>query len=300
MRTPPDAETPPCVQHGEASKDDQSANPITISHSKWRQEYKVYPAADVFPMMSDDELKVLGEDIKKNGLRSPITVLNNPGKVALPILIDGRNRLEAMERAGVFLTHIDRHTLSDPDPVSFIISKNIHRRHLTKQQQADLIVAAIKVGEAARQRAADQAKADKYIGPDGTPPKLPQFEVVSKGGRGKVNPIKQKAIAAAKEHGISKATVERSLAKSEGRTPKHRPKWARSDARPEPAPGRAATSPLPKPKSSAAIVGIDAVRKCYLDRCVDPAVDLDFEQATILDAFKEIAGKRAMTRQTTH
>ena len=30
------------------------------------------------------------------------------------------------------------------DPVGFIVSANIHRRHLTKQQQADLIVAAHK------------------------------------------------------------------------------------------------------------------------------------------------------------
>ena len=29
---------------------------------------KVHPAADLFPMMTPDELKALGEDIKKNGL----------------------------------------------------------------------------------------------------------------------------------------------------------------------------------------------------------------------------------------
>ena len=34
----------------------------------WRDKYKVHPAADVFPMMSDEELAELGEDIKKNGL----------------------------------------------------------------------------------------------------------------------------------------------------------------------------------------------------------------------------------------
>jgi hypothetical protein len=30
--------------------------------------YQVHPAAEVFPMMSDDELAKLGEDIKANGL----------------------------------------------------------------------------------------------------------------------------------------------------------------------------------------------------------------------------------------
>ena len=41
----------------------------------WRTKYKVHPAADVFPMMSDDELKALGADIEENGLNEPIQFL---------------------------------------------------------------------------------------------------------------------------------------------------------------------------------------------------------------------------------
>ena len=33
----------------------------------WRDVIKVHPAADLLPMMSPDELKTLGEDIKANG-----------------------------------------------------------------------------------------------------------------------------------------------------------------------------------------------------------------------------------------
>ena len=77
--------------------------------SKWRDLYKVHPAADVFPMMSDEELAELGEDIKKRGLQQPICLFVPPGTTINPsapvidgcILIDGRNRLEAMERAGI-------------------------------------------------------------------------------------------------------------------------------------------------------------------------------------------------------
>jgi hypothetical protein len=50
---------------------------------------------------------------------------------------DGRNRLGAMERAGVELEegHAEHLVgLSPAEQVAFIISKNIKRRHLTKQQ----------------------------------------------------------------------------------------------------------------------------------------------------------------------
>ena len=38
----------------------------------WRDVIKVHPAADLFPMMSEAELRELGEDIKKNGLKTDI------------------------------------------------------------------------------------------------------------------------------------------------------------------------------------------------------------------------------------
>ena len=65
--------------------------------SKWREIETVHPAADVFPMMSDYELADLGADIKLNGLREPVVYLAGGHLV----LLDGRNRMEAMERAGI-------------------------------------------------------------------------------------------------------------------------------------------------------------------------------------------------------
>jgi len=104
--------------------------------STWRDKYKVHPAADVFSMMSDEELAELGVDIKANGIRNPITFDSDC------LLIDGRNRLEAAERVG-YKPHAWEFGHYLGDPVAFIISQNIRRRHLTKQQQADLIVAVI-------------------------------------------------------------------------------------------------------------------------------------------------------------
>jgi ParB-like nuclease domain len=151
----------------------------------WRDSYRVHPAADVFPMMSDDELAGLVKDITESGLKTPITV-DKDG-----VLLDGRNRLEALERAGTELHKWQVHIYPGTDPVGWIISANVHRRHLTKQQQADLIAAALK--------ADDQANAETE--------KLCQVGTVSaddppKGGSGKV---KAKAIAEGKKQGIGNA-----------------------------------------------------------------------------------------------
>ena len=66
--------------------------------TSWRDRIKVHPAADLFPMMSPDELKTLGEDIAKHGLQSRIAVLCTGNDV---LLLDGRNRMDAMEAAGL-------------------------------------------------------------------------------------------------------------------------------------------------------------------------------------------------------
>jgi ParB-like chromosome segregation protein Spo0J len=150
----------------------------------WRDQ-KVHPAADVFPMMSDEELAELGEDIKEKGLLAPVVFWEDDD--GNEFLLDGRNRLEAMDRAGVeFNLHADA-TYDCTDPVAYVISANIHRRHLTKQKRADLIVAAIKAGEKPR-----------------------QLDEVSKGGRGRVNPVKAKAVEIAEKAANSAAGSLRS------------------------------------------------------------------------------------------
>lgn len=91
-------------------------------------EMEIHPLADLFPMMSDDELADLAADIKTHGLIHPI-VTDDSGK----ILIDGRNRLRACEVAGVEPTF---RKLNGGDVPAFIVSVNLARRNLTKGQQA--------------------------------------------------------------------------------------------------------------------------------------------------------------------
>jgi predicted HicB family RNase H-like nuclease len=87
----------------------------------------LHPVAALFPMMSDEELDELADDIRANGLLNPITV-DQEG-----VLIDGRNRLEACKRAGV---EPQTEILNGTDPVAYILAQNVKRRQLNKGQQA--------------------------------------------------------------------------------------------------------------------------------------------------------------------
>lgn len=94
---------------------------------------RVHPVADLFPMMSDEELDDLASDIKANGLVHPI-VVDTDG-----VLIDGRNRLEACRRAGI---EAEWTIYQGDDPVAFILSNNVMRRQLTKGQTAMAVAQA--------------------------------------------------------------------------------------------------------------------------------------------------------------
>jgi hypothetical protein len=114
----------------------------------------VHPAADLFPMLGRDELLELGEDIKKNGLRCPIVIWSRD-KYGTEYLLDGRNRLEAMELAGLLClsngtlalnrgdviwplereylrwdTHAPDGVLDHEHPSHLVASLNIHRARL--------------------------------------------------------------------------------------------------------------------------------------------------------------------------
>jgi hypothetical protein len=99
-------------------------------------EYGVHPFADQFPLIEGREFDDLVADIKNHGQREPI-MLDGERRI-----VDGRNRFRACMAAGV--TPIVA-TLSDKDDevVSYILSMNIHRRHLTLEQKRDLIGRAL-------------------------------------------------------------------------------------------------------------------------------------------------------------
>jgi len=88
-----------------------------------------HPVAEIFPLMADAELEALAADIKESGLREPVW-LHSDGR-----LIDGRNRYLACQKAGVAPT--TREWGGDESQLlSFVVSLNLHRRHLSESQRA--------------------------------------------------------------------------------------------------------------------------------------------------------------------
>ncbi len=86
-----------------------------------------HPAADLFPLMSEAELIELGSDIEKNGQCDPIVLLNGA-------ILDGRNRQRACDLLGI--KAITTEWCGTGSPEAYVISKNLHRRHLNDNQRA--------------------------------------------------------------------------------------------------------------------------------------------------------------------
>jgi ParB-like chromosome segregation protein Spo0J len=116
--------------------------------------FKFHPRADLFPLMEGEEFDALVADIKTNGLRTPIQL--SGGKI-----LDGRNRYRACLAAGVEPS-INRSESDIGDPIAYVISANIHRRHLTAEQRRDLTAKLLAAQSEKSDRAiAKQAKVSK-------------------------------------------------------------------------------------------------------------------------------------------
>lgn len=93
-------------------------------------EIGFHPAASLFPLIDGTELEALANDIRKHGLLDPIVLYE--GKV-----LDGRNRLRACELAGVEPRFVEWNQ-DGQTPTEWVVSENLHRRHLTTGQRAAL------------------------------------------------------------------------------------------------------------------------------------------------------------------
>ena len=116
-----------------------------------------HPLAALIPPMSADELAKLIVDIAANGLLEPIVLFEGQ-------ILDGRHRYQACEAAGVEPRYEE---FAGPDPVSFVLSKNLHRRHLSSAQKAAIAAEALPLLEKQakeRQRQAGGNHGNQYTG----------------------------------------------------------------------------------------------------------------------------------------
>lgn len=143
---------------------------------------KAHPIAELFPMMDADQLKELAADIKENGLQEPIITLEDK-------ILDGRNRFDACQMAGV---KIDKDWIvpyDGNDPISYVVSHNFKRRHLSVAVRSEIAAKIVTMRQGAR----------TDIAPNGA--KLSQAD-------------------AAKVAGVSRRSVQRAAAKLSGDKPK--------------------------------------------------------------------------------
>ena len=86
-----------------------------------------HPVADIFPLLEGQAFEQFKQDIAENGLRESIWL--HEGRI-----IDGRNRYRACLETGTAPTF--REWEGNGSLVAFVISLNLHRRHLNESQRA--------------------------------------------------------------------------------------------------------------------------------------------------------------------
>lgn len=102
--------------------------------------------ANVFPMLQGEALHALRDDIEANGVREPVVFLGTA-------ILDGRNRYICARDLGVEYPRREfgSQASDGEDPLAFVISHNLTRRHLSESQRAS---AAAKIAN--MQRGANQ------------------------------------------------------------------------------------------------------------------------------------------------
>lgn len=116
-----------------------------------------HPLADLFPLIEGREFDDLVADVRQHGVREMIVVLDGQ-------ILDGRNRYRAALAAGCdwlaaeerqlelgaqMTRHFASHARVNPDgdPLRYVLSLNMHRRHLSESQRAMVAARIANLGQ---------------------------------------------------------------------------------------------------------------------------------------------------------
>lgn len=98
---------------------------------------KAHPYADIFPMMDGKEFDAFARDCRDRGIREQIVLWQGQ-------ILDGRNRYRAAQvhdlpaANGDTAAFRDFDPATEGDPLEWVLSRNLHRRHLTESQRAQV------------------------------------------------------------------------------------------------------------------------------------------------------------------
>jgi N6-adenosine-specific RNA methylase IME4 len=93
---------------------------------------RYHPVAAIFPLLEGKEFDAFVEDIRMHGLTEKIWL--HPDES----ILDGRNRYRACLQGGI--APVYQTWNGSGSPLDFVLSMNLHRRHLTPSQKAALAV----------------------------------------------------------------------------------------------------------------------------------------------------------------
>ena len=160
------------ARHRRASHDKIKVHPkrqpveAAAKSKSWRNAMLIHPAARAFPLMSADELKALGEDLRERGcdtvvideatlsllrtaatgsmrLSGPVSKSFTPNSdICCPSSSSGTGNVRLSKREQI------------ADPYGYVVSANIHRRHLSTAQRVELIEKVMKANPSISSRRA--------------------------------------------------------------------------------------------------------------------------------------------------
>lgn len=88
--------------------------------------YEYHPLANIFPLIDGPAYQELMADVMRHGVREPVWLYEGQ-------ILDGRNRYRAAQAMGV---ECPTREYDGEDPTGFVVSLNLHRRHLSESQRA--------------------------------------------------------------------------------------------------------------------------------------------------------------------